>query len=133
MPAEAARMRMPSFTYLAAAAALVLACGLGLWLARGGPGGGPSWAVVRVTGQPVIGRDRIAGTGRLPVGAWLQTDTASRASVAIADVGRLDVDPETRLQLLGTREGDHRVALQRGTVHALIWAPPGEFVVETQA
>jgi hypothetical protein len=133
MPAEAARMRMPSFTYLAAAAALVLACGLSLWLARGGPGGGPSWAVVRVTGQPLIGRDTIARTGRLPIGAWLQTDTASRASVAIADIGRLDVDPETRLQLLGTRDGDHRVALQRGTVHALIWAPPGEFIVETQA
>jgi len=92
-----------------------------------------SWAVVRVTGQPVVGEEQVVEAGRLPVGAWLQTDPASRASVAIADIGRLDVDPGTRLQLLGTREGNHRVALQRGTVHALIWAPPGEFVVETEA
>ena len=86
-----------------------------------------------MTGQPVVGEEQVVEAGRLPVGAWLQTDPASRASVAIADIGRLDVDPGTRLQLLGTREGNHRVALQRGTVHALIWAPPGEFVVETEA
>ena len=123
-----------SAMYLATAAALVVACGASLWIARGAAGtAAPSWAVVRVTGQPVVGEEQVVEAGRLPVGAWLQTDPDSRASVAIADIGRLDVDPGTRLQLLGTREGNHRVALQRGTVHALIWAPPGEFVVETEA
>jgi hypothetical protein len=125
--------RHVSLTYFAAAAALVLACGASLWLARGTAGAAPSWAVVRVTGQPTVGDEQIAEAGRLAVGAWLQTDPASSASVAIADIGRLDVDADTRLQLLGTRDGRHRVALQRGTVHALIWAPPGEFVVETEA
>src|SRR5262249_25381606 len=126
--------RTPSFTYLAAAAALVTACGAALWLARGAGGtAAPSWAVVRVTGRPVVGPEQIVEAGGLPRGSWLQTDPASRASVAIADIGRLDVDPNSRLQLLGTREGNHRVALQQGTVHALIWAPPGAFVVETQA
>jgi hypothetical protein len=134
VPAPAAGALTMSWTYLAAAAALVLACVSSLWLTRGAVSApSASWAVVRVTGQPVVGQEQIVEAGRLAVGAWLQTDTASRASVAIAEIGRLDVEPDTRLQLLGTREGDHRVALQRGTVHALIWAPPGEFVVETQA
>ena len=133
-PAAPTSVRRFSLAYLAAAAALVLACGASLWFARGTASTAePSWAVVRVTGQPVVGREQIVEAGRLPVGAWLQTDPASRASVAIADIGRLDVDPGTRLQLLGTRDRNHRVALERGTVHALIWAPPGEFVVETQA
>ena len=46
-------------------------------------------------------------------------------------IGRLDVDPGTRLRLVESREGAHRLALARGRVHALIWAPPGQFVVDT--
>jgi hypothetical protein len=45
----------------------------------------------------------------------------------------VEVDPGTRLGLLSTRPGDYRMHLDRGTLHALIWAPPGQFVVETQS
>jgi hypothetical protein len=43
----------------------------------------------------------------------------------------VDVDPDTRLQLLVARGGEHRMALERGTVHARIWAPPRLFFVNT--
>ena len=35
------------------------------------------------------------------------------------------------LCLVATRDGHHRLALERGTLHALISAPPGQFVVNT--
>ena len=41
------------------------------------------------------------------------------------------MDPSTRVRLLNTASGLKRIALDRGTIHAYIWADPGQFVVET--
>jgi hypothetical protein len=43
------------------------------------------------------------------------------------------VDPNTRVQLVTTGTREHRMALERGTIHARIWAPPKFFYVNTQA
>jgi hypothetical protein len=67
----------------------------------------------------------------LPVGSLLETGERERASFNVANIGQVIVEPRTRLQLLNTREGDHRLALLRGTMHATIWAPPNQFFVET--
>jgi hypothetical protein len=115
--------------FLAAAAVLVLACGAALWR---GPADQPaSWPVMRVAGHPVAGSTRIGEASRLAVGAWLETDASSRAVLEVSTIGRLDVDPGTRLRLVETREGAHRLAMARGVVHALIWAPAGQFVIDT--
>jgi hypothetical protein len=45
-------------------------------------------------------------------------------------VGRLDVEAGSRLQLLESG-GPERFRLERGVLHAFIWAPPARFVVET--
>jgi len=41
------------------------------------------------------------------------------------------VDADSRLRLVTNRRGRKRLSLERGTIHAVIWAPPGEFVVDT--
>lgn len=46
-------------------------------------------------------------------------------------VGEVRIEPASRLRLLGARDGEHRMALDEGTIHALIWAPPAQFVVDT--
>ena len=130
-PEPHGRGRRVPLALLAAAAVLVLASAASLRLTSGpGPG---TWAVVRVSGQPTVGAAALGEAGRLAVGQWLTTDADSRASVAVGTIGRLDVDPDTRLRLLSTREGDQRLALAHGTVHAVVWAPPGQFIVETPA
>jgi hypothetical protein len=67
----------------------------------------------------------------LPVGGWLETGERERASFNVANIGQVTVEPRTKLQLLSTRDGDHRLALAHGTMHARIWAPPNQFFVET--
>ena len=109
----------------------MLACGAALWTTQ--RAAGPAWSVVRVDGTPIVGARSLTGAGHLAVGELLTTDDRSRASVAVADVGRLDVGPDTRIRLLATADGRHRVSLDHGTVHATIWAPPGEVVVDTPA
>ena len=68
---------------------------------------------------------------QLQIGEALETDRVSTASIAVADIGRIELEPMTRLRLLQSAEGHKRVALDRGTIHATIWAPPGEFVMDT--
>lgn len=92
------------------------------------------WDVSRVAGTPRIGPKTIRekeGTNRLAVGQVLETDHESRASLQADDVGQIEVEPSTRLRLLTMGAGLKRIALDRGTIHTYIWAPPGQFVVDT--
>jgi len=95
---------------------------------------GVGWDVSSVEGTPRIGPKTISGKEgirRLGVGQTLETDGLSRASLQADDTGKIDVDPSTRLRLLSMASGHKRLALDRGTIHAFIWAPPGQFVVDT--
>jgi len=65
------------------------------------------------------------------LGEWLRTDGSSRASLAVADIGQLEIDPDTRVRLVASAAGRHELEMAQGTVHATIWAPPGQFVVQT--
>jgi hypothetical protein len=98
------------------------------------PTGVAGWDVSSVQGTPRIDRKTIstkAETGRLGIGQMLETDSQSRASLRSDDTGKIQVDPSTRLRLLSMGSGLKRIALDRGTIHAYIWAPPGQFVVDT--
>jgi hypothetical protein len=92
---------------------------------------GPTWEVARIEGAPKVGANHIEGSGRLAVGEWLETDASSRAKISVADIGQVDIGPNSRVRLLGTRSTEHRLALQRGRLHAMIDAPPRLFIVET--
>ncbi len=89
------------------------------------------WAVERIAGQPAIDGKAVDASGRLLRGTWLETGEAGKARVTVGQIGRVDVDPNTRLQLVQARGREHRMALERGTIHAQIWAPPKFFVVDT--
>jgi hypothetical protein len=95
---------------------------------------GPSWEVARLQGTPRIGWHSLgekSAPGKLRIGQTLVTDSSSRASISLDETGRVEVDTGSRLRLLTNGPGRKRLSLERGTIHATIWAPPGEFVVET--
>jgi hypothetical protein len=93
--------------------------------------GVPGFEVTTIAGTPTIGSRHIGDRDRLGLGRWIETKDGARAAIDIADIGRVELDPESRLSLLSTRPGDYRMNLTRGTLHATIWAPPGQFAVET--
>jgi hypothetical protein len=95
---------------------------------------GTGWDVTRVTGEPRVGRDTLGAqkaTGKLGLGQMLETDSHSQANIRVQEVGEIVVDPDTRLRLPNSSSGVKRLALDRGTIHASIWAPAGEFVIDT--
>lgn len=122
LPALPARPPSRSFrpALAALAALLVLASGLAVFLARPRP----AWDVTRLEGA---GPER----GRLARGEWLETGAGDRAEIAVGAIGRLEVEPRTRLRLVSTSRRDHRIDLAKGTIRARIWAPPRLFFVET--
>jgi hypothetical protein len=86
-----------------------------------------------VSGAPRVAARPVAERALLGVGRWLVTGAEDRATIDLSDVGRVDVDPQSRVSLLSSRQGNYRLQLDRGTLHALIWAPPGQFFVETSS
>ena len=91
----------------------------------------PAWEVVRLDGTPRVGETQLADTGKLHRGEWLETDDQSRAALDVGVIGHVEVEPNTRLQLVEARAKNHRLALEAGTIHVRIWAPPRLFFVET--
>jgi len=117
------------FGAVAAAAAIVFAISGVTW--RVGPNPPSIVAVTAVSGVPTIGSRPVLDTRELRVGHWLQTGAQARATIDVANVGRVEIEPQTRVGLVSTSAGDYRLNLARGTLHALIWAPPGQFAVHT--
>lgn len=123
------RVRPRRWAIAAAAAAVVcLLAGGVAWMLLGPQSG---WWVQRLAGAPVVDGVAFGTSGRLRAGEWLVTDAAAVARLAIGRIGQVVVEPNSRVQLLNARGREHRIALERGTIHARIWAPPRFFFVNT--
>jgi hypothetical protein len=103
---------------LAALALVVVAAGAGWWF-NSRPA---DWDVVRLD-------QRFAS--RVADGQWLETTSSSTAAIRIGEIGRVDLAPDTRLQLISARPHEHRLNLTRGRISVEILAPPRVFFVET--
>lgn len=125
-----------SLRALAAAATILLATCLSLFWVRRNPisENDPGWNVARLEGAPRLGSHSIgdnATSDRLRVGQTLETDDSSRAVISLDETGRVEIDGHSRLRVLADGPDHKRLALDRGTIHARIWAPPGQFIVDT--
>jgi len=92
------------------------------------------WDVSAMEGTPRLERKAVSekgGMSRLAVGQTLETGPQARARLRDDEIGQIEVEPGTRLRLLNMGSGLKRIALDRGTIHTFIWAPPGQFVVDT--
>lgn len=89
------------------------------------------WQVQSLEGTPRIGSERISKAGQLGVGQWLETDGSSRAQIAVASIGTVSIDENTRVRLVESEPTEHRLELARGKMTAMIWAPPRLFFVDT--
>jgi FecR protein len=130
-------LRVRLFPVVAATAAVLLAIAAITFLTHGtkpAPTAVAGWDVSRMAGAPRIGSTTIRANerpSRFGVGQILETDDQSRASLQAENIGRIEMEPSSRLRLITMGQGLKRIALDRGTIHAFIWSPPGQFVVDT--
>jgi FecR protein len=122
---------------LAAAATILLASIILLFLPPirlALPPASPGWDVANLEGSPQIGSESISASqsaAKLYVGQTLTTNSSSRVSLSEEDLGQIQIDPNSRVRLLQSGPSRKRLQLEVGTIHAAIWASPGEFVVDT--
>jgi len=93
----------------------------------------PACAVTRIAGQPLIDHKQMGEKGNLAIGQELVTDHSSSAQISVGEIGEVKVDPNSRIRLIEAGDEKHRLGLARGRMHAFIWAPPGQFYVETRS
>ncbi len=119
--------------WAAAVAAVLLVAAVGFILLRPEAVTRSNWDVTRVEGTPQVGGMTIAASDprNLGLGQVLETDPSSKASLRDENTGEIEVEPGTRLRMFAGKSGSKNLVLERGTIHATIWAPPGEFVVDT--
>ncbi len=112
-----------------ATAAAVLA-GLAAVVTRGRPPEPDAgWSLAWLEGTS-WGQARVARETRLAVGEWIDTGE-DRARLSVGEIGEVRLEPATRVGLLDAGERSHHLSLARGVLHAMIWAPPGQFLVDT--
>jgi hypothetical protein len=130
-PAATVGQRWPLPFVAALAASIAIVTGLSTFV--GGLAREPQQgvAITRLEGTPTIARTPVHDGQVLTTGRWLETDATAKALVEIENVGRVEVQPSTRLALIRSRTGDHRLHLARGTVQAVIISPPGHFSMST--
>lgn len=115
---------------VAVSAALLVVIGLGIgWHYSRVTSQG--WKVASIEGSLTVGSRQVTDEGRLGVGEWLETDAHSRAKIDVGFIGQVEVEPNSKLRLVTAHVTEHRLALERGSMRARIWAPPRLFFVDT--
>jgi hypothetical protein len=91
------------------------------------------WEVRSLSGVPRLQGRAVAERSRIRGGDTLVTDGAATAWIRVGRIGAVELQPGSRLRVIGTHAPDHRLALDRGRLQAMILAPPRQFSVETPA
>jgi hypothetical protein len=118
--------------YLAIAASVVLVIAAWQLLRSRPPMAQPtSWTVAEIEGSVRVGRGAAVPSSRLRAGETLVTGDSSQAALEAEDFGRVEVRPGSEVRVVESAAGHQRMDLRQGTIHALIWAPPRQFVVDT--
>ncbi|MEX1138174.1 MAG: zf-HC2 domain-containing protein [Bacteroidota bacterium] len=115
--------------YGTAIAAMIGFVTIGLWWLYLQPRSGWNFAVMK--GTAAIGSRVISGDGHMGLGENLRTGEESNAKIQVGIIGYVDVASNTSIRLLQASMTDHRLALDKGSIRATIFAPPRLFFVET--
>lgn len=88
-----------------------------------------TWNFETLAGTPTVGSS--SDSNKLAVGDYLETDSTSKARIKVADIGNVEIEPNSRVRLVNTSSKQHRLSLEVGTLQAQILAPPRLFIVDT--
>lgn len=111
--------------WMAAAASVLIA--VSAWQMSLTPAPPTAWRISRIEGAARLGRRSASASMELGAGQVLRTGPSADLTLEAGAVGRLDLGPDSALRAASSRA----LELQRGSLHAFIWARPREFVVDT--
>jgi hypothetical protein len=92
-----------------------------------------TWQALRMEGSPRVNGRAVERASNIYTGQRIETDATSRVQVRSELVGQVELDPNSELYVKESSGNRQLLSLRHGVLHALIWAPPSEFAVDTPA
>lgn len=92
--------------------------------------GGPKWMVTSIKGSPLINNMVMKAIDSLGIGGYVTTDDSSKAELYVAGLGSVVIEPNSKVKLVKSTEGEHRIQLDYGSIDANILAKPRTFFVD---
>lgn len=92
--------------------------------------GGPKWMVTSLKGAPMLNNLVMKAIDSLGIGSYVTTDDSSKAELYVAGLGSVIIEPNSRVKLTKSTEGEHRIQLDYGAIDANINAKPRSFFVD---
>ncbi len=89
------------------------------------------WIVEKISGYPTIESKILTSQGILKVGEKLFTDSQSRAQLKIGNIGEIDIEPESMIQIEETPLSEHSLMLNKGKISTRTWVTPKLFSIKT--
>ncbi|MDQ3019684.1 MAG: FecR domain-containing protein [Bacteroidota bacterium] len=88
------------------------------------------WKVANVQGSPLIGDVSMQGVDSIKEGQSITTNDSSRAELIIADLGKVLIEPNSKVIFLKSSEGNNRIMVEYGTIDADMNSKQKTFFVE---
>jgi len=88
------------------------------------------WKVSSIRGTPLIGGNPVSSKDSIMEGQFILTNDTSEAELFIADLGRVIIEPNTKVVFIKGTDGNNRIAVEYGTIEADMVSDRKEFFVE---
>ncbi|MBV6478825.1 MAG: hypothetical protein HGGPFJEG_01582 [Ignavibacteria bacterium] len=88
------------------------------------------WKVSSIKGTPLIGDVPVSMNDSIKEGQFILTNDTSKAELFIASLGRVIIEPNTKVLFVKGSDGNNRIAVEYGTIEADMKSDKKEFFVE---
>jgi len=88
------------------------------------------WKVSSVKGNPASENTTLKQFDSVAIGEWITTNDTSSAELLVSNIGKVTIEPKSRVRLVKSEGGEKRMQVEYGTIDADINANPRTFFVE---
>jgi hypothetical protein len=91
---------------------------------------GAYWKVANIKGTPVIDDVVMKIIDSIGIGQWITTNDTSSAELMVSNLGKVTLEPKSKVRIVNTAAGQQRMQVAYGTIDAKIDANPRSFFVD---
>lgn len=88
------------------------------------------WKVSSLKGTPLIGDIPVSSSDSIKEGQFILTNDTSKAELIIASLGKVIIEPNSKVVFIKGADGNNRIAVEYGTIEADMKSHNNEFFVE---
>ncbi|HMS32942.1 MAG TPA: FecR domain-containing protein [Ignavibacteria bacterium] len=88
------------------------------------------WKVSNIQGNSLIGNSSMSSTDSIKEGQWIQTNGDSRAELIVANIGKVIIEPNSKIVFLKGADGNNRIMVEYGTINTVMNPNTRSFFVE---